>query len=117
MMTLTKRVFVAFGITLAPLMMSGPAAAASGQVSAQAADVVVAVDGLVCDFCVMALTKTFSRQPAVEGIAVDLDKGEIRIAFKPQQKLDDATLRSLITRSGYAVRGIRHKAIQDKAGS
>lgn len=66
----------------------------------------VKVDGLVCDFCARALEKVFSKQDSVAGINVDLDNSNVTIAMKPGKTMDDETLQSLITDSGYNVRGI-----------
>lgn len=80
-----------------PTMASHP----GGTVHAQ-------VNGLVCDFCARAVEKVFKKQAAVDSINVDLDKKLIIIHFKGDQKLDDKTIRKLITDSGYDVRGITH---------
>lgn len=75
--------------------------------NAECADTVnVKVDGLVCDFCARALEKVFGKRNEVEGIKVDLDKGNVMVAMKPGQTIDDATLTKLITDSGYNVRSI-----------
>lgn len=66
----------------------------------------VKVDGLVCDFCARALEKVFGKRDDVEGIKVDLDNGNVVVAMKPDQTIDDETLTQLITDSGYNVRGI-----------
>ncbi len=71
--------------------------------------VLIKVNGLVCDFCARALEKVFSKRDEVANIAVDLSKAEVRVTMKPNQTLDDATLTSLITDSGYNVTQIiRH---------
>jgi copper chaperone CopZ len=63
----------------------------------------VKVNGLVCDFCARALEKVFSKQPAVAGIDVNLDKGHVSIALQDGGQMDDSTLGELITDSGYNV--------------
>jgi copper chaperone CopZ len=78
-------------------------------VSANAAEqcsVDVKVNGLVCDFCAQALNKVFRKQPEVSDINVDLDGGVVHVEFKENQSLDDASLKKLITDSGYAVQSI-----------
>ena len=75
--------------------------------NAECADTInVKVDGLVCDFCARALEKVFGKRDGVEGIKVDLDNGNVMVAMKPRQTIDDATLTKLITDSGYNVRSI-----------
>lgn len=68
----------------------------------------VSVNGLVCDFCARALEKVFSKQDAVSGIKVDLDKGLVTVTMKPNQTIDDETLTKLITDSGYNVTNIQN---------
>lgn len=68
--------------------------------------VTVRVNGLVCDFCARALEKVFSKRDEVAGIKVDLDAGEVLVAMKDGQTIDDATLTALITDSGYNVTAI-----------
>lgn len=75
--------------------------------NAECADTVnVKVDGLVCDFCARALEKVFGKRNDVEGIKVDLDNGNVVVAMKPGQTIDNSTLTELITDSGYNVRSI-----------
>ncbi len=82
-------------------------AADAKPLNADCADTVnVALDGLVCDFCARALEKVFGKRDDVEGIKVDLDKGNVMVAMKQGQTIDDETLTKLITDSGYNVRGI-----------
>lgn len=88
----------------------GKPAAAAEAGAVQGADAVVKVNGLVCDFCVQALTKTFRKRAEVRDFAVNLDAKELRMAFKPGKSLDDATIRKLVTNAGYNVVGITRKA-------
>jgi copper chaperone CopZ len=94
--------------SLAPV--TAAVAAPNAAVSPQAADATVAVNGLVCDFCVQAITKTFRKRSEISGVTVDLTAKQIRLAFKPGKSLDDATLRKLVTDAGYAVTGIARRA-------
>jgi copper chaperone CopZ len=75
--------------------------AAQGKAAAAGSGAVVKVNGLICDFCVQALNKSFRKQAAVRDIAVDLDAKEIRLAFKPGASLDDATIGRLVKDAGY----------------
>ena len=72
--------------------------------------VVVKVNGLICDFCVQALTRTFKKQAAVRAVAVDLNVKEVRLGFKPGMSLDDATIGKLIKNAGYNVVAIKRRA-------
>jgi hypothetical protein len=46
----------------------------------------------------------------VSGVHVDLGKGEVHLSLKANAALDDATLKRLVTDSGYAVTAIRREA-------
>ncbi len=72
-----------------------------------AADAVVSVNGLVCDFCAQTLDKSFKRHAQVRAIRVDLTAKTVSIDFQPGLSLDDATLRRIITNAGYAVTAIQ----------
>lgn len=87
----------------------GKAVAAAKAGAVQGADAVVKVNGLVCDFCVQALTKTFKKRAEVRDFSVNLDAKELRMAFKPGKSLDDATIKKLVTNAGYNVVGITRK--------
>lgn len=90
--------FALAGLTPAALAQSDAVSAAD------AGETVVAkVNGMVCDFCAQAVTKVFGREDAVESVDVDLDNGEIKVAMKPGQTLDDAKIESLVRKSGYAL--------------
>lgn len=71
---------------------------------------VVKVNGLICDFCVQALTRTFKKQAAVRAVAIDLNAKEVRLGFKPGMSLDDATIGKLIKDAGYNVVSIKRRA-------
>jgi copper chaperone CopZ len=81
---------------------AGPAVAAP--------DVVVKVNGLVCDFCARSLEKTFRRTGKVSGVSVDLTAKEVRLKFAAGANLDDAVIRKLVKDAGYAVVDVRRKA-------
>lgn len=66
----------------------------------------VKVNGLVCDFCAQALEKVFGKREEVAGIHVNLDNGFVHVTFNEGKSIDDATLKSLITDSGYNITGI-----------
>lgn len=75
-----------------------------------AADVTVSVNGLVCDFCAQAIDRSFRRRSEVNNVRVDLTARTVTIDFRPNQNLDDNTIRDIITRAGYAVTDIRRPA-------
>ncbi len=75
-----------------------------------AAAITAKVNGLVCDFCAQALRKVFKKEDAVEGIDVDLDAGEVRIALKSGATLSDETVKALIRKSGYSLVSIERSS-------
>jgi len=93
-----------------------PAAAAkpkvkkmSGPELVQVADVSVGLSGLVCDFCAIALNKTFKKRKEVSGTYVDLDTKTLSVTFYDGKTLDDGTITKLVERAGYNVTGITRK--------
>lgn len=108
-MNLLKTVAVALALAaISPL----PASAQSRpqQTAPFAADVVVSVNGLVCDFCAQAIDRSFRRRAEVNAVRVDLTEKLVSIDFRPNQSLDDDTIRDIITRAGYTVTNVRRTA-------
>jgi copper chaperone CopZ len=73
-------------------------------------DVVVKVNGLVCDFCARSLEKTFKKTGKVSGVSVDLTAKQVRLKFALGATLDDATIRKLVKDAGYAVVDLKRTA-------
>lgn len=70
-------------------------------------DVVVKVDGMVCDFCAQSLKKVFSKEDSVNGIVVDLDEQTVTIDTKDGQVLSDEKIKELIEWGGYDLKEIK----------
>ncbi len=105
-MNLFKSIAVAISIAaMTPL----PASAQSrpAQTAPFTADVVVSVNGLVCDFCAQSIDRSFRRRPEVNAVRVDLTEKLVSIDFRPNQTLDDDAIREIITRAGYTVTALR----------
>jgi copper chaperone CopZ len=93
--------------------MTGHAASPNTVVNAAALTgpgAVIKVNGLICDFCVQALTRTFRKQAAIRAVAVDLNVKEVRLGFKPGMNIDDVTIGKLIKDAGYNVVTIKRRA-------
>ena len=90
-------------LLIAALLAAAPLSAAF---AAPAQMVTVKVNGLVCDFCARSIEAMMKNRTDVVGVHVDLDKGEVHLKLKDDSKLDDPTLKKLITDSGYQVTGI-----------
>jgi copper chaperone CopZ len=76
-----------------------------------AADALVSVNGLVCDFCAQAIEKSFRRHAEVNDVRVDLTAKLVSVDFKPNTNLDDAAIRRIITNAGYTVTNVRRTAV------
>ena len=105
---------IAFATTLALMPVAAfaapetPAAAepGTGQI------LVATVNGLVCDFCAQSIHKIVGKNEAVQKVAVDLSKGQVRVDLKPGKSLDDATLEKLIRKAGYALVAVDRSAVK-----
>lgn len=69
--------------------------------------VIVDVLGAVCDFCALAMTRTFERRSEVAAATVDLDAKTLTFVLRQGAQMEDATISDLIRRSGYQENGIR----------
>lgn len=78
----------------------------SPQAIVEQADITVGLSGLVCDFCSLALNKTFSRSDAVAATYVDLDAKTLSIVFNDGGALTDAQITEMVKDAGYEVTGI-----------
>lgn len=67
----------------------------------EAGDIVVKVDGMVCDFCAQSLKKVFSKEDGVNDIAVSLDDQTVTIDTKEGESLSDEKIKKLIEWGGY----------------
>jgi copper chaperone CopZ len=99
-------VLAAIAALSAPVAVSAQAQATAAAAPARSGMVTVKVNGLVCDFCVQALTRTFKKEKAVDTFHVDLSAKEIHLTLKQGQTLSDARIRTLVTNAGYNVVGI-----------
>ena len=57
------------------------------------------VAGMTCGHCASAVTKAVRAVPSVEDVAVDLERGEVRVGGNP----DERAVREAITDEGYEV--------------
>ena len=64
-------------------------------------DIVVKVNGMVCDFCAQSLEKVFKKQESVNGIDVNLDNQTVTVDVKEGQTLSDEKIKELIEWGGY----------------
>jgi copper chaperone CopZ len=64
-------------------------------------DIVVKVNGMVCDFCAQSLEKVFTKEESVNGIDVSLDDQSVTIDTKENQTITDEKIKELIEWGGY----------------
>ena len=89
--------------TLALLLSLSPMAMASSQ------EIDIGVNGMVCSFCAQGIEKKFHAQPSVDDVKVSLSKKNVKLTLKDGQKLDDPTIKRILTDAGYSVQSIVRK--------
>lgn len=73
------------------------------------ADISVGLNGLVCDFCSIALNKTFKKQDTVIATHVDLDTKTLSVDLKDGASMDNDRIIKLVKKAGYSVTKIARK--------
>ena len=112
-MTCVKSIFIAAMLaapmTAVPISVMAKDVKMSGPEVVDVADISVGLNGLVCDFCSIALNKTFKKQASVIGSYVDLDTKTLSLALANGQAMDNDTVIKLVKKSGYSVTKIARK--------
>lgn len=104
-------------ITLAAMLSLAPAASfakdkvkkMNGPEVVEIADISVGLSGLVCDFCSLALNKTFKKRDEVRGTYVDLDTKILSIALTEGASLENEAIIKLVKKAGYSTTKITRK--------
>lgn len=102
-------------LTLAAMLSLAPAASfakdkkMNGPEVVEIADISVGLSGLVCDFCSIALNKTFKKRDEVRGTYVDLDTKILSIALSEGADLDNESIMKLVKKAGYSTTKIARK--------
>ena len=73
------------------------------------ADISVGLNGLVCDFCSIALNKTFKKRDEVRGTYVDLDSKILSISLNQGASLANKDILKLVKKAGYTTTKISRK--------
>jgi copper chaperone CopZ len=68
---------------------------------ANAKEVNIDVNGLVCEFCVVTIEKSFKNRDEVKEVKIDFDLKKVFLIFKKGQDLPDKTIEEIITNNGY----------------
>ena len=70
---------------------------------------IISVNGMVCAFCAQSIKKKVGALKEVSSVDVDLEKKMVTIKFKDGATIPDESLTETITKSGYAVTGIKRE--------
>ncbi len=73
------------------------------------ADLSIELNGLVCDFCSIALNKTFQKRAEVHGTYVDLNTKIMSVALSPNATLSNEDIIELVKKAGYSTLKITRK--------
>lgn len=70
-------------------------------------DVLIKVNGMVCDFCAQAVFKVFEDYEGVNSVEVSLDEAMVTVHMKPGASLSQEELDKAITYAGYDLVSIK----------
>ena len=108
-MNMFKSLAIAVLISTAPMSALAKDVKLKGPEIVAIADISVGLNGLVCDFCTLALNKTFKKRDEVRGTYIDLDTKTLSVALADNQTLDNEAVMSLVKKAGYSVTKITRK--------
>lgn len=108
-MKLLTSLMIAAALSLAPSAAFAKDKKMNGPEVVEIADISVGLNGLVCDFCSLALNKTFKKRDEVRGTYVDLDTKLLSIALKSGEKLGNEEIIKLVKNAGYSATKITRK--------
>jgi len=108
-MKLIKSLVIAAMIGATPTVAFAKDVKLKGPEVVQIADISVGLSGLVCDFCSIALNKTFKKRDEVRGTYVDLDTKILSIALNDGAALDNDEIIKLVKKAGYSATKISRK--------
>ncbi len=108
-MKLLKALMMAACLTAAPATVLAKDKKMNGPEVVEIADISVGLSGLVCDFCSLALNKTFKKRDEVRGTYVDLDTKILSVALTADNTLANDVIIKLVKKAGYSVTSISRK--------
>ncbi len=108
-MQFLKSIFIAAALLLAPAAAWAKDNQVTQNPAAESSDITVGLKGLVCDFCTIALNKTFKRHKSVASTSVDLDAKTLSITLIEGRSVKDDKIIELVKNAGYTVTKITHK--------
>ncbi len=95
-------------LTTAPAAMAAGAKLAGPEL-VEIADISVELNGLVCDFCSIALNKTFKKRAEVLATYVDLDTKILSLDLKDGADISNDDIMKLVEKAGYNTVSIARK--------
>lgn len=108
-MKLLLTVIVAAILALSPAASFAKDKKMDGPAVVEVADISVGLSGLVCDFCSLALNKTFRKKDEVRGTYVDLDTKILSVALTEGADLSNDAIIKLVKKAGYSTTKITRK--------
>lgn len=108
-MKLLPALMIGAALTLAPAASFAKDKKISGPEVVEMADISVGLSGLVCDFCSIALNKTFKKRDEVHGTYVDLDTKILSVALADGAELSNEEIMELVKKAGYSTTKIARK--------
>jgi copper chaperone CopZ len=88
-------------------ILANPLLSAVGFAKPGPARIEVAINGMVCSFCVQGIERKLGALPATQAARVDIKNHLVDITLRPGQSISDDQLRKLIRDAGFDVRSIR----------
>ncbi|MFT4705501.1 MAG: copper chaperone CopZ [Bradymonadia bacterium] len=81
-------------------------AEASASVVPDGYDVLLHVEGMVCQFCASGIERLMDREDHVDGFDVDFDGAVVLVSIVDGQTLSDEDFERIIRRAGYTLTGL-----------
>ena len=100
---------IAAALSLAPAVSFAKDKKMTGPEVVEIADISVGLSGLVCDFCSIALNKTFKKRDEVRGTYVDLDTKILSVSLNDGARLANEDIIKLVKKAGYTTTKISRK--------
>jgi len=69
------------------------------------------VSGMTCEACAATVSENLKKIPGVEDVAVNVSTGTVKI-YTDGQKLDTASIKHIIERSGYTFKSLENSCSQ-----
>jgi len=70
---------------------------------AEAKQIKIGVNGMVCAFCAQGITKKFGSEAAIQTIDVDLSDKLVTLTLKDKQDIEDTKINQILKDAGYTV--------------